>query len=236
MNARLKAPSEAQFDAYDASYAAVVQDSVAFSGIGYDFFLRSKAHLLADIMAEYLPDCPAPRVLDVGCGVGALHPLLKPLCGELDGADISAACIDQARVANPGVSYSAYEGLSLPYADDRFDMAIAICVMHHVPPADWTAFATELKRVVRPGGLVCIIEHNPFNPATRLSVMRCPFDEDAVLLTQTRTRKVLTQAGLEWRGGRYFVFAPSTAGWARAMERRLGWLPAGAQYAALARA
>ena len=236
MNAAAKLHDAAAFDAYDASYAKVVQDSVAFSGIGYDYFLRSKAHLLADIMAEQLPDCPSPRVLDVGCGIGALHSLLKTQCGELHGADISAACIDQARAANPDVSYSAYEGLSLPYPDGWFDMAVAICVMHHVPPADWTAFAAELKRVVRPGGLVCIIEHNPFNPATRLSVMRCPFDEDAVLLTRSRTRDVLTKAGLDWLGGRYFVFAPTTAPWALALERRLGWLPAGAQYAALARA
>ena len=236
MNAPLKNPGEAQFDAYDASYAATVQDSVAFSGIGYDFFLRSKAALLADILAEHLPDCPSPKVLDVGCGVGALHPLLTPLCGELQGADISAACIDQARANNPGVRYSAYEGVVLPHADDAFDMAIAICVMHHVPPDDWTAFAAELKRVVRPGGLVCVIEHNPFNPATRLSVMRCPFDEDAVLLRRSRTRRVLTEAGLDWIAGRYFVFAPSTAPWARRLERRLAWLPLGAQYAALARA
>jgi SAM-dependent methyltransferase len=236
MNAPVRLKGEAAFDAYDASYAATVQNSVAFSGIGYDFFLRSKAALLADIIAEHLPDCPAPKVLDVGCGVGALHPLLTPLCGELHGADISAACIEQARKTNPGVRYSAYAGLTLPYADGLFDMAIAICVMHHVPPADWTAFAAELRRVVRPGGLVCVIEHNPFNPATRLSVMRCPFDEDAVLLRRSKTRKVLTGAGLDWTCGRYFVFAPSTAPWARWLERRLAWLPLGAQYAALARA
>jgi SAM-dependent methyltransferase len=236
MNAPARLKSEAAFDAYDASYAATVQDSVAFSGIGYDYFLRSKAALLADIIAEHLPDCPAPKVLDVGCGVGALHPLLAPLCGELHGADISAACIDQARANNPDVRYSAYEGLTLPYADGQFDIAIAICVMHHVPPADWTAFAAELKRVVRPGGLVCVIEHNPFNPATRLSVMRCPFDEDAVLLRRSRMRAVLTQAGLDWTCGRYFVFVPTTAPWARWLERRLAWLPLGAQYAALARA
>jgi len=236
MNAPLKRKGETMFDAYDATYAAVVQDSVAFSGIGYDYFLRSKAALLADVIAEQLPDCPSPKVLDVGCGVGALHPLLAPLCGTLDGADISAACIDQARVDNPGVTYSAYAGLALPYADGAFDMAIAICVMHHVPPAHWTAFAAELKRVVRPGGLVCVIEHNPFNPVTRLSVMRCPFDEDAVLLRRSRTRAVLTGAGLDWIGSRYFVFAPTTAPWARALERHLAWLPLGAQYAALARA
>ena len=224
------------FDAYDASYKSLVQDSVAFSGLDYSFFPRSKAGLLAELMAEHLPDCPAPVVLDVGCGVGVLHPLLAPLCGQLHGADISAACIEQARRDNPTAAYRSYEGLRLPYDDGQFDMTLTVCVMHHVPPADWPAFAAEMKRVTRPGGLVCVIEHNPFNPLTRLSVMRCPFDEDAVLLKSTKVRALLTGAGLTQIASRYFVFSPSTQPWARRLERGLARLPLGAQYAAFGRA
>jgi SAM-dependent methyltransferase len=236
MNAPAKRPAEPVFDAYRASYSDVVQDSVAFSGLPYDFFLRSKAALLADLMAEQLPDRPAPVVLDVGCGVGALHPLLAPLCGALHGVDVSAECIERAARDNPGVAYQAYDGATLPYADGRFDMVIAICVVHHVPPADWPAFAAELRRVTRPGGLVCVIEHNPFNPVTRLSVMRCPFDEDAVLLRAGATRMLLAGAGLTQTQSRYFVFTPSTRPWARRLERRLAGLPLGAQYVAFGRA
>ncbi|MDR3509831.1 MAG: methyltransferase domain-containing protein [Caulobacteraceae bacterium] len=236
MNAPAKSAAAPAFDAYDETYAGVVQESVAFSGLSYDFFLRSKAGLLAELMAEHLRGCPAPKVLDVGCGVGALHPLLAPLCGSLHGADISMACIEQARRDNPTVAYRSYTGVGLPYADDEFDMTIAICVMHHVPPADWPAFAAELKRITRPGGLVCVIEHNPFNPLTRLSVMRCPFDEDAVLLKCAQTRALLAAAGLSDGQSRYFVFTPSTQPWARALERKLARLPMGAQYAAFARA
>ena len=235
MSAPAKRPIEPAFDAYRSSYSDVVQDSVAFSGLSYDFFLRSKAGLLADLMAEQLPDCPAPKVLDVGCGVGALHPLLAPLCGKLHGVDVSAECVERAARDNPAVSYQAYDGVTLPYADGAFDMVIAICVVHHVPPADWPAFAAELKRVVRHGGLVCVIEHNPFNPMTRLSVMRCPFDEDAVLLRAARTRMLLASAGVSQVQSRYFVFTPSTKAWARRLERRLSGLPLGAQYLAFGR-
>jgi len=236
MSLAAKSAPEPAFDAYDATYKNVVQDSLAFSGLKYDFFLRSKAGLLADLIAEQLPDCPKPKVLDVGCGVGALHPLLAPLCGELHGADISAACIEQARRDNPQVAYQAYSGVTLPYADGQFDMVTAICVMHHVPPADWPAFAAELKRIVRPGGLVCVIEHNPHNPVTRLSVMRCPFDEDAVLLKSAQTRALLAGAGLAQTQSRYFVFIPIIRAWARRLERRLARLPLGAQYVTFGRA
>ena len=229
-------PIEQTFDAYDVTYTNVVQDSVAFSGLAYDYFLRSKANLLAELIAEQLPHQPAPKVLDVGCGVGALHPLLKPLCGELSGADISETCIEQARRQNPGVDYRTYQGGRLPYEDGQFDLVVTVCVMHHVPPAQWAAFVAEMKRVARPGGLVCVIEHNPINPMTRLSVMRCPFDEDAVLLSSGKVRRLLANAGLAACASRYFVFVPSTRPWALWAERRLARLPLGAQYVAFARA
>lgn len=226
----------AAFDAYRGAYADVVQDSVSFSGISYDYFLRSKAALLAQLMGAHFAGQKAPSVLDVGCGIGTLHPLLKPLCGELHGADVSSECVERAAQDNPGVSYRAYSGVTLPHEDNRFDMALAICVMHHVPPADWPAFAAELRRVTRPGGLICVIEHNPLNPVTQLSVMRCPFDEDAVLLRAGETRALLESAGIEDVRSRYFVFAPSTQPWALKLERWLAPAPIGAQYVAYGRA
>jgi SAM-dependent methyltransferase len=223
------------FDAYSDSYRQTVEGSVGFSGLRYDYFLRSKACLLRQVFAELLPMATPPRLLDVGCGVGALHPLLEPHVAELHGADISQACLDQARQDNPHVRYRAYDGARLPYDDEAFDVALTVCVLHHVPPPERAAFAAELARVVRPGGLTCVIEHNPLNPLTRLSVMRCPFDADAVLLGRDETETLLRGAGLGEVRSRYFVFIPSTAGVALRIERGLGWAPLGAQYVTVAR-
>jgi SAM-dependent methyltransferase len=231
-----EAAFDAPFDAFGESYRDVVQDSVAFSGLSYDYFLKSKACLLGQLIAERLAGVQAPKVLDVGCGVGALHPLLAPSCGELHGVDVSAACIERARADNPGGTYGVYDGARLPFEDGRFDVVFAACVMHHVPPPDWPAFAAELRRAARPGGLVCIIEHNPLNPATRLSIMRCPFDEDAVLLRRPQCESVLRTAGLGDVASRFFVFVPSTRPWALKLEKTLAGLPLGAQYAAFGRA
>lgn len=227
----MSAASQAAFDAYEASYRDVVQDSVAFTGLSYDYFLRSKAHLLGQIMAERLADVITPSVLDVGCGVGSLHPLLARSCGELHGVDVSAACVERARADNPSGTYGVYDGARLPYGDGRFDLVFAACVMHHVPPEAWPAFAAELRRVARPGGLVCVIEHNPLNPLTRLSVMRCPFDEGAVLLRRPKAETVLRAAGLADVASRFFVFVPSTRPWALRLEKCLAGAPFGAQYA-----
>src|SRR5262249_21983054 len=89
----------------------------------------------------------------------------------------------------------------------------------------------EAKRVVRPGGLVCLIEHNPFNPFTRLAVLRCPFDADAVLLSAREAKRLLASAGLLGIEAGHFLFFPTES--LRPLERRLRKLPLGAQYLAV---
>lgn len=153
----------------------------------------------------------------------------------LDAIDVSTGVIETAAAANPTVRYREYDGRTLPYPDEAFDVAFAICVVHHVPPAEWEPFAAELRRVVRPGGLALVFEHNPVNPLTRLAVYRCAFDEDVVLLGKRKTERLLAEAGLDVEESRYIVFFPWRAGWLRAVERRLGPLPLGAQYYVAAR-
>ena len=88
----------------------------------------------------------------------------------------------------------------------------------------------ELARVARTGGLVVIMEHNPFNPLTRLAVSRCSFDEDAVLLSKRSVRKLMTEAALAKAEGRYILFFPWRAKVFRRIESVLRALPLGAQH------
>jgi SAM-dependent methyltransferase len=102
--------------------------------------------------------------------------------------------------------------------------------MHHVPPAQWPAFAAEMKRVVRPGGLAVVFEHNPFNPLTRRVVSNCEFDADAVLLRPKQTRALLADAGFRDLQSRSILSVPSFGKGTRAVDLALGRLPLGAQY------
>jgi SAM-dependent methyltransferase len=163
---------------------------------------------------------------------GGRSPLISSLFKSVDGVDLSKESIARARTNNPSNRYKSYDGQTLPYENNSFDMALAICVMHHVPKKQWVNFLSEMTRVVSPGGLICLIEHNPINPATRLSVARCPFDADAVLLGSIDMRRRLRAAGLEGVSIRHFVFFPSNKPIFKRIERHLHWLPLGAQYAA----
>jgi SAM-dependent methyltransferase len=173
-------------------------------------------------------------VLDVGCGVGLLDVRLAPEVGELHGTDTSQSSLDAAARLVPGARFRHFDGETFPYPDDEFDCVFAICVLHHVPPAGRAAFAREMARVIRPGGIVFVLDHNPLNPLTRYVVSRCPFDRGAVLLRRASAITLLTQAGLRLGGSAYMTFWPRPSAVVERLESRIGWLPAGAQYHAWA--
>jgi SAM-dependent methyltransferase len=219
-----------EFDRHAREYESLVQDSLAIPGLDSEFFASTKALELGRL----LPKGSTSRVLDVGCGIGALHRFVAPLCSELTGVDVSAESIAAARAANASHTYEVYDGVRLPFPEQSFDLAFAVCVLHHVPPDQWSFFVDEMARVVAPGGLVAIIEHNPFNPLTLRTVRRCPFDKDAVLLPKTRTVALLKDAGLLLPRARFFPFLPLNGKLARVIDHWLAWLPLGAQYIASA--
>jgi SAM-dependent methyltransferase len=217
------------FDAYDANYRDVVQSSIDFSGLPHDFFMQAKAELLGQTLRRRLGAAHAGRLLDVGCGVGALHPYLAGLFDQISGVDVSAPCIAEAARRSPDNSYAVAEP-GAPLAGGPYDVTLAVCTLHHVPPNDWQAFAADMVRVTRPGGLVCIIEHNPLNPLTRLAVNRCPFDADATLLRSRRCEALLRRAGARNVETSFFLLLPTRMRLARRFEKLLGALPLGAQY------
>jgi len=221
-----------EFDRYSADYEGTVAKSVSFSGLPHDFFMSAKADLLAALFAEKFGPSTPVRMLDVGCGVGRAHPWLRPIVATLSGVDPSAESIERAKADNPTVAYSVGDGRALEFADDSFDAVVAICALHHVPVDDWRPFVAEMRRVARPGGLVVIIEHNPWNPLTRLAVARCPLDADAVLLGATSASRLLAEAGCVEIENRHFLLFPSQRRLARRMEAMCASLPLGAQYAA----
>jgi len=228
-------PIEPEFDEYKDSYRDELRKSIAFAHQDHDFYTELKADYLLRLGTEFLGPAASLRVLDVGCGVGLTDRFLVGKVAELHGIEIAAGPLERARSAVPEAMFTAYDGQSIPFEDHRFDLAFAICVVHHVPPARWKAFIGEMKRVVKPGGLVMIFEHNHWNPGTRRVVDTCVFDRNAVLLTARETRALMTGNGLAIARSRYIVFFPFRHALLQWLDRRLGWCPLGAQYVVVGR-
>lgn len=205
-------------DAYPADYAGQVQR--ALFGLPHDFFIRSKARWLRRFLAKRR--LQPTTMLDIGCGTGLLHRYLGPWAGSVTGCDISDVALAEAAQHNADVAYRLQRDRALPAADEEFDLTMAVTVMHHVVPEQWPGFTTEAVRVLRPGGLFVVNEHNPWNPLTRLSVARSPIDFDAVLLSARKTMRLMRDAGLRNVGCDSIFFTP--------IDATLRWLPLGFQY------
>jgi ubiquinone/menaquinone biosynthesis C-methylase UbiE len=229
-------PQQAQttktFDRYRDNYSQTVDAAVSFTGLSTDFFTRVKAEYIKEIVAGHFgADAMAGlSALDVGCGVGNYHGLLKPHLGHLSGVDVSAACVETARGRQLDVAYQTYGGEKLPYADASFDIVFAICVIHHVPTSRWSLFASEMRRVLKPDGLALIFEHNPRNPLTMRAVNTCPFDADAVLLRSEDTQRLMREAGFGQINARFILAVPPANSFLRRIDRLFSRFPFGGQY------
>jgi SAM-dependent methyltransferase len=225
----------ADFNRHADSYVDGVQRSISFSGQSLDYFTRRKADHILELSARLLGDPKKLSVVDVGCGIGVTDELLAGHFGQLHGVDVAGDALTRARDRNPGVDYRSYDGENLPFPTGSVDLAFAICVVHHVEPDRRVAFAAELARVVRPGGLVVVFEHNPLNPLTRVAVSRCEFDEGVVLIGHRGLTRLLAGAGLEPVEARHVIFTPFDRPALHRIERRLHRVPLGAQHYVAAR-
>lgn len=224
----------AEFDQFADRYRQAMRDAQVFAGTPHEFYLQLKIDYLLAMARRRLGAPASLRVLDAGCGIGLMSRLLVGKVASVVGVDLSSQSIERAAADVPGASFRVCSPESLNCGDGEFDVAFASCVLHHVPPPARAGFAAEMARVVRPGGAVVIFEHNPLNPLTRLTVARCEFDRDAILLWPRETRRWLAGAGLCAAESPYLVFFPFRGAALRAVERRIAWLPAGAQYAVTA--
>src|ERR1700688_552756 len=160
----------AEFDNYAAAgYGKLLQDPVRQRFGEPRFFYERKLKLLRLFYEQYAKPTESARWLDVGCGEGALLEMGKKYFHEVAGCDISAGMIGGCKGLNIRQQLSPRQ---IPFGDKSFDLVTAVCVYHHVELADRPFLTSDISRVLRPKGLFCIIEHNPFNPITRLIVHR----------------------------------------------------------------
>jgi SAM-dependent methyltransferase len=220
----------ASFDSYSAHYNEIINQATAFSGLNVDFFVRVKAAYMKDILIDYFGDPLRIDLLDIGCGIGSYHPHWVDEVHSLHGVDVSARSIARASERNPRVSYKVYDGEWLPFADNSFDAVVAICVMHHVDPPKRLAFTVELRRMIKPGGIAVIFEHNPWNPLTRRVVSNIVFDEGVILLPHWQTEEFMTQAGFAVRPSRFILTIPPFTKFMRRIDGLYSGIRLGAQY------
>lgn len=107
---------------------------------------------------EHLPEKDNLRVLDIGCGNGALLNALSYRIEYGVGVDESAAILEKARARNAekkNLEFFRIHSPALPFADATFDVVISLMSFRYL---DWDPLLSEIKRVTRAGGKFLVVD------------------------------------------------------------------------------
>jgi SAM-dependent methyltransferase len=226
--------NEAEFDKFAEEYYGLHAAGIACSGEGPEYFSEYK---IADIFREYKlgkRQISEPlQILDFGSGIGGSIPYVHKQFSnaKLICLDPSLRSLEVAEKQFGSLAqYVHFDGKRIPFPADKFDIAYAMCVFHHIDHDAHISLLKELRRVIRPCGNLFIFEHNPYNPLTVRVVNNCPFDENAKLIRGRDMRRRLLAAGFDRVTINYRVFFPHLFRVLRPLERFLTWLPIGGQY------
>lgn len=133
----------------------------AVAADAYDRFMGRYSVRLAPSFADFAQVVPGHRVLDVGCGPGALTAELVRRLGAtaVAAVDPSEQFAAAAEERHPGVDVRVAAAEALPFADGEFDKVLAQLVVHFMN--DPVRGLAEMARVTREGGVVaaCVWDH-----------------------------------------------------------------------------
>jgi SAM-dependent methyltransferase len=126
------------------------------NAVAYEKLMGRWSERLAPLFLAFSGVPEGGRILDVGCGTGALvDAVARRVSGSsIVGIDPSRPFIEYARHRFPELrfSFECGDSMALPYADASFDCSLSLLVFMFIP--DPNKAASEMRRVTRPSGIV----------------------------------------------------------------------------------
>ncbi len=223
-----------EFDRHAESYDSDLSQAISVSGEDKDYFARGRIQWLSECLGKTKN---RPRYLmDFGCGTGSATPHLLDLLKvqSILGIDISSKSLDLARQVH-GSRYVQFLLLDQYHPIEQIDLVVSNGAFHHIPVDQRASTVNYIFRSLRPGGLLALWENNPWNPGTRYVMSQCAFDEDAIPLTSSETRRLVQDGGFEILRTDFLFIFPKMLACFRGIEPLVSRLPLGAQYQVLCR-
>jgi ubiquinone/menaquinone biosynthesis C-methylase UbiE len=138
----------------------------------YDSYMGRWSRRLAPLFLDFAGLAAGERVVEIGCGTGALTFELPKRAdiAQVEAIDYEQQFVDAARERNtdPRITIQQGDAHNLPFADGQFDRALSMLVLHFV--SDPERATAEMRRVVRPGGIAAATVWDNFGgqPAIRM--------------------------------------------------------------------
>ncbi|WP_121012284.1 class I SAM-dependent methyltransferase [Saccharothrix australiensis] len=140
---------ENDYDSFAEAYAAENDSSLV------------NAYYARPAILDLAGDVAGRRILDAGCGAGAVSAALRDRGAVVTGFDRSARMVELARQRLGADTDLRVADITrpLPYPDGAFDDVVAALVLHYLE--DWTGPLAELRRVLKPGGRLIVVVNHP---------------------------------------------------------------------------
>lgn len=126
------------------------------NALGYEQLMGRWSVRLAPLYTDFARLRDGGRILDVGCGTGALINTIadKTRTSEIVGIDPAQSFIDYARTRfnDPRIVLEVGDAMQLPFPTAHFEQTLSLLVMMFIPQPERAA--NDMKRVTRPGGTV----------------------------------------------------------------------------------
>jgi len=140
--------TQTSYDAVAPEYAERFKDEMDDKPFDRDCLDR-----LACEVGELGPIC------DLGCGPGQIARYLQRQGVKTLGVDLSTKMVEEAQRLNPDIHFHQGDMLSLPDADNSWGGIAAFYCIIHIPREQIVAALREMKRVLKPGGVLLITFH-----------------------------------------------------------------------------
>lgn len=152
---------------------------------------RGMKRIITALMKKYAGNTSL-KILDAGCGTGGMFGTLKRF-GEVYGVDTSSEAVEYARGRGIAKEVTRADVQRIPYADGFFDAVGCFDILYHRLVESPEQAVLEMRRVLKPGGLLIIREpaYNWLRSAHDLMVWT------ERRFTRVELQRLLEQAGFD---------------------------------------
>ncbi|MGF7150289.1 hypothetical protein FHS96_003947 [Sphingomonas zeicaulis] len=109
-------------------------------------------------LIEVLGDVAGKQVIDVGCGEGAMAQALAERGADVIGIDPFIESTDEIMLGRGSYRLAVGQADALPLLEASADIVLFVYSLHHVPRERMQGALNEAKRILKPGGTLCVAE------------------------------------------------------------------------------
>ena len=149
-----------------------------------------------NLLQSMVPLDRPQQIIELGCGAAQLS---RNLLARFPDCEVSALEVDERQHAKnllapePRLHFAQAGAQAIPFAADRFDLALMLKSLHHIPLDLLQQALAEVHRVLRPGGLLYVSE--PVFAGEQNEIMRLFHDEEQVRAAALRALQVVVASG-----------------------------------------